>query len=154
QLLVHGLHTSDSLATIAIELTTFNSGLALTQQLRWLTSDESHAGKSASSITITITGLKASLFVNKQLSNFSTNFRTKRCLQFNTFTQCSNCHHFGHHSNKCTGPSSCHWCTLPHSTGDHSYPTLTCHLQGHPCTHFTPRCVNCDDLHESHSNAC
>ncbi|RPB04545.1 hypothetical protein L873DRAFT_1786326 [Choiromyces venosus 120613-1] len=63
QLLVHGLPTSHSLATIATELTTFNSGLALTQQPRWLTSDESHASKSASSIVITITGPKAPLFV-------------------------------------------------------------------------------------------
>ncbi|RPA89125.1 hypothetical protein L873DRAFT_1723235 [Choiromyces venosus 120613-1] len=47
------------------ELTTFNSGLALTQQPRWLTSDESRTGKSASSIVITITGPKAPLFVDK-----------------------------------------------------------------------------------------
>ncbi|RPA88743.1 hypothetical protein L873DRAFT_1796434 [Choiromyces venosus 120613-1] len=65
QLLVHGLPTSHSLATIVTELTTFNSGLALTQQRRWLTSDESRANKSASSIVITITGPKAPLFVGK-----------------------------------------------------------------------------------------
>jgi hypothetical protein len=39
QLLVHGIPSSYSLADIGRELTTFNTGLALTQQPRWLTSD-------------------------------------------------------------------------------------------------------------------
>ncbi|RPA88597.1 hypothetical protein L873DRAFT_1640680, partial [Choiromyces venosus 120613-1] len=68
--------------------------------------------------------------------------------------QCSNCHHFRHYSNKCASPSPCHWCTFPHSTQERSYPTSTCHLRGHPCSHFTPRCVNCDGPHESHSTIC
>ncbi|RPA88822.1 hypothetical protein L873DRAFT_1724455 [Choiromyces venosus 120613-1] len=140
QLLVHGLPTSHSLATIATKLTTFNSGLALSQQPRWLTSDESHASKSSSLIVMTITGPKAPLFVGKRLSAFSTTFRTECHLRFNAFTQCSNCHHFGHHSNKCASPSSCRWCTLPHSTGDHSCPTSTCCPRGRPCSHFNPRC--------------
>ncbi|RPA90361.1 hypothetical protein L873DRAFT_1718106 [Choiromyces venosus 120613-1] len=128
QLLVHGLPTNHSLATISTELTTFNSSLALTQQLRWLTPDTSRASKSASTIVITITGPKAPLFVGKRLSAFSTTFRTERPLRYNAFTQCSNCHHFGHYSNKCASPSSYRWCTLPHSTRDHSCPTSTCHL--------------------------
>ncbi|RPA89633.1 hypothetical protein L873DRAFT_1721013, partial [Choiromyces venosus 120613-1] len=68
--------------------------------------------------------------------------------------QCSNCHHYGHHSNKCASPPSCHRCTLPHPTRDHSCPTSTCPLQGRPCSHFTPRCINCDGPHESHSPVC
>ncbi|RPA89997.1 hypothetical protein L873DRAFT_1591960, partial [Choiromyces venosus 120613-1] len=69
-------------------------------------------------------------------------------------TQCSNCHHFGHHTNKCASPSSYYWCTLLHFTGQHSSPTSTCHLHGHPCSHFTVRYVNCDGPHESHSTIC
>ncbi|RPB02228.1 hypothetical protein L873DRAFT_1674497, partial [Choiromyces venosus 120613-1] len=115
-----------------------------------LTSNKSRAGKSASSIVITITSPKASLFVDKRLSAFSTTFRTERHLWFNTFTQCSNCHHFGHHSNKYVSPSLCRCCTLSYSTGDHSCPTSTYHT----CNHFTPRCVNCDSLHEFHSTIC
>lgn len=38
-LLVHGIPTSHSLATIATELITFNPGLALTAQPRWLTTE-------------------------------------------------------------------------------------------------------------------
>ncbi|RPB04567.1 hypothetical protein L873DRAFT_1586927, partial [Choiromyces venosus 120613-1] len=63
----------------------------------------------------------------------------------------SNCHHFGHHSNKCASPSSCHWCTLPHSTGDHSCPTSTCLPKGCPCIHFTLRFINCNGPNESYS---
>ncbi|RPA92600.1 hypothetical protein L873DRAFT_1859899 [Choiromyces venosus 120613-1] len=64
-LLIHDLPTCHSLATITTEPTTFNSGLALTQQLRWLTSDESCASKNTSTIIITITSPKAPLFIAK-----------------------------------------------------------------------------------------
>ncbi|RPA90392.1 hypothetical protein L873DRAFT_1569563, partial [Choiromyces venosus 120613-1] len=69
-------------------------------------------------------------------------------------TQCSNYYHFGYHNNKGASPASCHCCTLPHPTGDHSCPTSTCRLRGSPCSHFTLRCVNCDGPHESHSPVC
>ena len=39
-ILVHGIPTSKSLAEIANELTTFHSGLSLTSQPRWLTTDD------------------------------------------------------------------------------------------------------------------
>ncbi|RPB02925.1 hypothetical protein L873DRAFT_1672235, partial [Choiromyces venosus 120613-1] len=119
-----------------------------------LTSDTSYTGKNASTVIITITSPRAPPFVDKWLSDFSTTFRTEHHLWFNVFTQCSNCYHFGHYSNKCTNPSSCQWCTLPRSTRDHSCPTSTCHLRGHPCSYFTPRCFNCDGPHKSHSPAC
>ncbi|RPA89504.1 hypothetical protein L873DRAFT_1796057 [Choiromyces venosus 120613-1] len=72
QLLVHGLPTCHSLATIAMELTTFNSGLVLTEQPRWLTPKASHAGKNASTIVITVTGPKAPLFVKPSATYSST----------------------------------------------------------------------------------
>ena len=154
QLLVHGIPTSHSLATIATELTTFNTGLALTQQPRWLTSDDSRANKSASTVVISITGPKAPLFVGKRLAAFSSTYRTERRLRFNSFTQCSNCHSFGHHSTKCNNPATCRWCTIRHSTGDHSCPTATCRVRGRPCSHSTVRCVNCGGPHDAHSPAC
>src|SRR5207302_95013 len=147
QLLVHGIPTSHSLATIATELTTFNTGLALTQQPRWLTSDNSHANKSASTVVISITGPKAPLFVGKRLAAFSSTYRTERRLRFNSFTQCSNCHSFGHHTTKYNNPATCRWCTIRHSTGDHSCPTATCRVRGRPCSHSTVRCVNCGGPH-------
>lgn len=57
-LLVHGIPTSYALTAIAMELTTFNPGLALTPYPKWLTSETSRAGKAASTIVITIMALK------------------------------------------------------------------------------------------------
>jgi hypothetical protein len=72
QLLVNGMPTSSALSDIGIELTTFNTGLALAQQPRWLTSDEKRAGKKCSTIIITATGLKAQDFAQQsRLSAFS-----------------------------------------------------------------------------------
>jgi len=53
--LVHGIPTSKSLAEIATELTTFNTGLSLRGQPRWLTTDDARAGKAASTVIISIT---------------------------------------------------------------------------------------------------
>ena len=154
QLLVHGIPTGETLDTIATELTTFNTGLALTRQPRWLTSDDARIGKSASSIVVTITGPKAPEFVGKRLAAFSTTFRTERRLRFTSSTQCSNCQKFGHHNNKCKALSYCRWCASQHLTGNHICPTATCRLRGRPCTHTILRCVNCDGPHESNSPSC
>jgi len=76
--LVHGIPTSKSLVAIATELTTFNTGLSLTGQPRWLTTDDAKAGKSASTVVITITGPRASDYVGKRLAAFSSTYRTER----------------------------------------------------------------------------
>jgi hypothetical protein len=44
QLLVHGIPTSYSLTDIGRELNTFNTGLVLVQQPRWLTTEENRKG--------------------------------------------------------------------------------------------------------------
>jgi hypothetical protein len=154
QLLVHGIATSCSMATIATELTTFNSGLALTTQPRWLTTETSRAGKSASTIVIAITGPKAPDFVGKRLVALSSTYRTERRLRFNSLTQCSNCHGFGHHNNRCTNTVTCQWCALTHPTGGHTCPTATCRMRGRPCNHTVLRCVNCEGPHDAHSVTC
>ena len=154
QLLVHGIPTTYAMATVAAELTTYNAGLALAGQPRWLTTEESRAGKSASSIVIAITGPRAPTFVGKRLAAFSTTYRTERRLRFNSLTQCSNCHGFGHHSNKCTNAASCRWCALTHPTGGHTCPTATCRVRGRPCDHSALKCVNCNGPHDAHSTSC
>jgi hypothetical protein len=155
QLLVHGIPTSYPLADIGRELTTFNTGLALAQQPRWLTSDEKRVGKKASTIVITATGPKAQDFAQQsRLSAFSSTYRLERRLRFNQSTQCFNCHQFGHHTLKCTKQSTCRWCSKPHSTGDHACPTATCSTRGRLCAHSSPLCVNCGGPHEAHSTTC
>jgi len=78
QLLAHGLQTSSSWVAIATKMTTFDSRLALTGQPRWLTTDESRKGKSASRIVIAITGPRAPDFVGRRLPAFSSTYRTER----------------------------------------------------------------------------
>ena len=152
--LVHGIPTSKSLAEIATELTTFNIGLSLTGQPRWLTTDDTRAGKTASTVVISITGPRASDYVGKRLAAFSTTYRTERRLCFNSHTQCSKCHGYGHHNNRCTNPASCRWCASPHPTGNHTCPTATCRIRGRPCNHTVLRCVNCQGPHDAHTTQC
>ena len=154
QLLVHGLPTSSSLDAIATELTTFNPGLALTGQPRWLTTDESRVGKATSTIVIAITGPRAPDFVGRHLAAFSSTYRTERRLCFNSNTQCSNCHGFAHHNNRCNNSASCRWCAHPHPTGAHTCPTATCCIRGRPCSHTALKCVNCGGPHEAHAMSC
>jgi len=152
--LVHGIPTSKSLAEIANELTTFNTGLSLTSQPRWLTTDEARAGKTASTVVINITGPRPSDYVGKHLAAFSSTYRTECRLRFNSHTQCSKCQGNGHHSNRCTNPVSCRWCASPHPTGNHTCPTATCRICGRPCSHTVLRCVNCQGLHDAHTAQC
>lgn len=155
QLVVHGLPTDCSLGTIGQELTTFNTGLALSCPPRWLTTDDRRALKKASSVVITITGPKAQdIAALPRLSAFSTTFRVERRLRFNQFTQCSVCQSFGHHTLRCPSPPCCRWCALPHHTRDHSCPTTTCSARGRLCPHTSPKCVNCAGPHEAHSPLC
>ena len=59
QILVHGLPTDRSLPDIAQELTTFNTGLALSRPPRWLTPDDHRASKRISTVVLTLTGSRA-----------------------------------------------------------------------------------------------
>ena len=155
-LLVHGIPTLYSMDDVATELTTFNSGLALAGQPRWLTTEESRVGKSASTVVIAMTGPRAPDFVGRRLAAFSSTYRTEGRLHFNSEsqTQCSHCHTFGHHNNKCTNPASCRWCALSHPTGAHTCPTATCRVRGRPCNHTSLKCVNCGSPHEAHALTC
>src|SRR5437588_6110146 len=110
QLLVHGIPTSHTLADIGRELTTYNPGIALALPPRWITSDDHRTSKASFAVVITVTGPKAQEFANaSHLSAFSTTFKLERHLHFNQFTQCPNCHQFGHHTLKCPNAPSCRW---------------------------------------------
>src|ERR1700710_2666487 len=154
-LLVHGIPTSSSLADIGKELTTYNTGLALAEQPRWLTTDDKRVGKTASSVTIIATGPKAQDFTSKsRLCAFSKTFWVERRLKFNLFTQCANCQQFGHHTLRCTFASACRWCAKPHSSREHTCSTSTCSAKGRTCPHTIMACVTCGGPHDSHSPSC
>ena len=155
QVIVHGIPTAHSLATIGKEISTFNTGLVLAQEPRWLTPETRRAGKAASAVVITLTGPKAQDIAQlPRLSAFSSTFRLERHLRFSPTTQCAKCQAFGHHTLKCTSPPVCRWCTLPHSTGDHLCPTASCPIKGRLCPQASPKCASCDGPHESHSAQC
>src|SRR5437588_6833156 len=72
QLLVHNIPTFYSLADIGREFTTFNTGLVLAHQPRWLSTGAKQQGKCASTVVIPITGSKAQDFaLLPRLSAFS-----------------------------------------------------------------------------------
>jgi hypothetical protein len=87
QLLVYEMPTSDTFVDIGRELSTFNTGLFLPQQARWLTSDKKHANKKAFTIVVTATSHKAQCISQESpLFAFSTTYRLERHISCNEFT--------------------------------------------------------------------
>ena len=84
QNLVHGLPTDRSLPDIAQELTTFNTGLALSRPPRWLTPDDRRASKRNSSVVLTLTGTSARDVTSRtRLAAFSVTFKVEHHLRLN-----------------------------------------------------------------------
>jgi hypothetical protein len=76
QLLLQGIPSSYSFTDIGKVLTTFNTGLALLQQLRWLIQHVTRGEMLACTIVITATGPKEKQFLQQScLSAFSSTFR-------------------------------------------------------------------------------
>jgi hypothetical protein len=155
QMVVHGVPTSISLESLQQELTTYNPGLTMATQPRWLTKPDQRREKKASSVVIALTGNKAQEVASRpRLFAFSATLRAERKLRFGPTTQCANCQQFGHHTTKCTNLPACRWCSGSHLTGAHSCPTSTCSTNGRPCMHTLAKCVNCSGPHEAHSQVC
>src|ERR1700709_485182 len=155
QLIVHGIPTSHALLNIGEELTTFNTCLILSQEPRWLTSNERREGKSASSIVISITGPKAQDIAKRpRLSAFSTTFRLERRLRFNHLTQCARCQHYGHHTLRCSNDPVCRWCTGKHLSSDHTCPTGEDTIKGRPFSHTIVKSASCSGHHDARFPKC
>ena len=155
QILVHGLPTDRSLPDIAQELTTFNTGLALSRPPRWLTPDDRRASKRISTVVLTLTSSRARDVASRtRLAAFSATFKVEHHLRFNGYTQCHGSHQFGHHTLCCPNTPRCRWCGGAHSTRDHTCPTSTCAAKSRPCPHTSLKCVACAGPHEAHSAQC
>ena len=108
QILVHGLPTDPYLPDIAQELTTFNTGLALSRPPRWLTPDDRRASKRISTVVLTLTGSRAQDVASRtRLATFSATFKVEHHLRFNPYTQCRGCHQYGHHTLRCPNTPRC-----------------------------------------------
>ena len=155
QILVHGLPTDRSLPDIAQELTTFNTGLALSCPPRWLLPDDHRTPKRISTVVLSLTGTKArDVAARSRLATFSATFKVEHHLRFNRYTQWHGCHQFSHHTLCCTNTPRCRWCAGAHSTRDHTCPTSTCNAKSCPCPHTSLKCVACTGPHEPHSAQC
>ena len=155
QILVHGLPTDRSLPDIAQELTTFNTGLALSRLLRWLTPDDPRAPKRVSTVVLTLTSSRArDVAMHARLAAFLATFKVEHHLRFNHYTQCHGCHQFGHHTLRCPNTHHCRWCAGTHSTRDHTCPTSTCTEKSRLCPDTSLKCVACASPHEAHSAQC
>ena len=155
QILMHGLPTDRSLPDIAQELTTFNTGLALSRPPRWLTPDDRRAPKRISTVVLTLTGSRARDIASRTLlAAFSATFKVEHHLRFNRYTQCHGCYQFGHRTLRCHNTPRCRWCAGPHSTRDHTCPTSTYAAKSRPCPHTSLKCVTCAGPHEAHSAQC
>ena len=108
QILVHGLPTDHSLPDIAQELTSFNTGLALSRPPRWLTPDDCCTSKRISTVVLTLTRLRARNVASRtRLTAISATFKVEHHLRFNRYTQCHGCHQYGHHTLHCPNTPHC-----------------------------------------------
>lgn len=153
-ILVHRIPNSKSLAKVPTKLTIFNTWLSLTEQPRWLTTDNTMGGKSASKVVNNITGPRAVEYVGQHLAACSTAYRTEHQLEFYSHTNCVNSHRYGHHNNKFTNPATCWWCASLQPTGGLTCPTATCHIRSRPSNHAVLTCVNCKGPHNAHTMIC
>ena len=155
QILLHGIPTDRPLPDIAQELTTFNTGLALSRPPRWLLPEDRRASKGISTVVLSLTGTKARDVASRShLAAFSVTFKVEHHLRFNRYTQCNGCHQFGHHTLRCTNAPSCRWCAGTHSIRDHTCPTSTCNAKSRPCPHTSLKCVACAGPHKANSAQC
>ena len=155
QILVHDIPTNCPLPDIVQELTTFNTGLALSLPPRWLLPDDRRASKRISTVVLSLTGTKVCDVASRsRLATFSATFKVEHHLRFNRHTQCHGCHQFGRHTLRCTNAPSCRWCAGTHSTRDHTCPTSTCNAKSRPCPHALLKCVAYAGPHEAHSAQC
>ena len=155
QILVHGLPTDRSLPDIVQELTTFNTGLALSRPPRWLTAGDRRASKRISTVVLTLTGSRARDVASRtRLAALLATFKVEHHLHFNRYTHCHGCHQFGHHTLCCPNTPRCRCCAGAYSTRDHTCPTSTCAAKRCPCPHTSLKCVACAGPHEAHSAQC
>ena len=108
QILVHGIATDRSLPDIAQELTTFNTGLALSRPPPWLLTGDRCALRHISAGVLSLTGTRAGDVASRsRLAAFSATFKVEPHLRFNRYTQCHGCHQFGDHMLRCTNAPHC-----------------------------------------------
>jgi len=92
---------------------------------------------------------------------FSKRLKVEKTTQANRYTQCLNCHRFGHAHARCTQKhSTCPYCALHHTRSMHRCQNPTCPKCGDTkavsscCPTSPPHCPNCSDDHDAFSRDC
>ncbi|RPA73755.1 hypothetical protein BJ508DRAFT_333794 [Ascobolus immersus RN42] len=160
KLIVDGISTSQyddstaSMAQLRNEIESYNSGIALLNNPRWLKRPE-HRTKARSSCVIVLDKAEsASLCVEKGLNIDMRKVTVRRFVINREDIQCSNCQEFGHHYFRCSAKEPvCRFCGSAHRTSDHS--CTECPKKGIKCGHLTPFCHNCkENGHIASDNKC
>jgi hypothetical protein len=159
KLIVHGVDltqfpdTDTGMADLKLELETYNDGLRLATNPRYLTRPDKRINKEHSSCVIALKDKeKSKVFLKHGLTIFGQHRKTAEYFSARPTDQCSKCQGFGHHWQRCTGIQKCGICASTfHDTRSHACPN--CNSKS-PCDHLPAKCANCAGPHKSNSNEC
>jgi hypothetical protein len=159
KLIVHGVDltqfpdTDVGMADLKLELETFNDGLKLAANPRYLTRPDKRINKEHSSCVIALKEKeKSKIYLKHGVTIFGQHRKTAEYFSARPTDQCSKCQGFGHHWQRCTGIQKCGICASTfHDTRSHACPN--CNSKS-PCTHLPAKCANCTGPHKSNSNEC
>jgi hypothetical protein len=159
KLIVHGVDltqfpdTDTGMADLKLELETYNDGLRLAANPRYLTRPDKRINKEHSSCVIALKDKeKSRTFLKHGLTIFGQHRKTAEYFSARPTDQCSKCQGFGHHWQRCTGIQKCGICASTfHDTRSHACPN--CNSKS-PCDHLPAKCANCAGPHKSNSNEC
>ncbi len=159
KLIVHGVDltqfpdTTVGMADLKLELETFNDGLKLAANPRYLTRPDKRINKEHSSCVIALKDKeKSKVYLKHGVTIFGQHRKTAEYFSARPTDQCSKCQGFGHHWQRCTGTQKCGICASTfHDTRSHACPN--CNSKS-PCDHLPAKCANCLGPHKSNSNEC
>jgi hypothetical protein len=159
KLIVHGVDlnqfpdTDIGMADLKLELETFNDGLRLAANPRYLTRPDKRINKEHSSCVIALKDKeKSKVYLKHGVTIFGQHRKTAEYFSARPTDQCSKCQGFGHHWQRCTGTQKCGICASTfHDTRSHACPN--CNSKS-PCEHLPAKCANCLGPHKSNSNEC
>jgi hypothetical protein len=159
KLIVHGVDltqfpdTEIGMTDLRMELETFNEGLKLASNPRYLTHPDKRINKEHSSCVIALKDKdKAKIHLKHGLTIFGQQRKTAEYFSARPADQCNKCQGFGHHWQRCTAEPKCGICASAfHETRSHI--CTNCNSKT-PCDHMPAKCANCKGPHKANSMEC
>lgn len=144
KLVVHGVPTSMTISDFKEEVSTFNPGVQLEGEPRWLTTT---SNKFHSSMVVSVTNETEKAKIRR--SGLLVGGILLKVVNFQSSTvksQCRKCLKYGHQATLCSKPAKCAYCAGEHLTTNHICSTCKSSQQ---CAHVQKKCANCNST--SHS---